>query len=554
MPGTNRFFLDWVSGSSAVIDLQAQGRDQVSSFLLRYTSPFRPTMRAPQQELAAGPPEFEQLTRDLDSFATRSAGVVRRSAGGAAAPAADTAELAELGQQLFDMVLPKLVRSDLRQQGLFVELGTDEELLHLPWEVMHDGTGFICLKHYVGRYVNLRRTPELQARAMPEPGSSIDDLAVLVVAVPDPKPQDGQAFEQLPSVEREMEAILATLGGLGVQPRVLAGRDATRMRVLRALRDNYHIIHFSGHAAFDPNDPNRSSIVLDDAKLSVASLTSALAEQTAVLCVVNACETTRSGGGTRPAGPSGAGGAAAGDDDEQLTWRDQYNLYGLARAFLENGAYVLGSRWKIPDDAAQLFAETFYGSFLGQGHPIGRAITEARAAVHAKAAPTDFSWASYVYYGDPRLTLRAHPKADATEEPPGGGGGLPMGLDEEPTDAQPTDAQPPDGGGLPMGADEDSTPSGNPSIDDLLGELPVAEPEMNADASNFGPVVQIIETPPSDAEEARALRAAGRMLSSLAPDQKQRLAEVLDERAAAPELLGTDRILLIGQLRARIGE
>jgi len=548
MPGTNRFFLDWVSGSSAVIDLQAQGREQVTSFLLRYTSPFRPTMRAPQQELAAGPPEFEQLTRDLDSFATRSAGVVRRGGGGAA-PVADTAELAELGQQLFDMVLPKLVRSDLRQQGLFVELGTDEELLHLPWEVMHDGTGFICLKHYVGRYVNLRRTPELQARAMPEPGSSLDDLAVLVICVPDPKPQDGQAFEQLPSVEREMEAILATLGGLGVQPRVLAGRDATRMRVLRALRDNYHIIHFSGHAAFDPNDPNRSSIVLDDAKLSVASLTSALAEQTAVLCVVNACETTRSGGAPRPAGGTGGvGGGAAGDEDEQLTWRDQYNLYGLARAFLENGAYVLGSRWKIPDDAAQLFAETFYGSFLGQGHPIGRAITEARAAVHAKAAPTDFSWASYVYYGDPRLTLRAHPKTDATEETTTGG--LPMGLDEEPTDVGPADG----GGGLPMGADEDSTPSGNPTIDDLLGELPVAEPEMNAEPSNFEPVLRIIESPPSDSEEARALRAAGRMLSALAPDQKQRLAEVLDERAAAPELLGTDRILLIGQLRARIGE
>jgi hypothetical protein len=540
-----RFFLDWVSGSSAVVDVQAQVRDQETRFMLRYTSPFRPTMRSPQRELGAGRAEFDQVDTGLDGFARRSmVGARRGPAAAGGAQAADAGELAELGIGLFELLLPPLVRTDLRREGLFVELGTDEDLLHLPWEVMHDGDDFICMKHFVGRYVNLRRTPELQARAMPEPGADVGELRVLVVAVPQPLPQGDLRFEALPSVEAERDAIVATLGEIGVEPAVLSGDEATTMRVLSAMRGGYQVVHFSGHAAFDPADPSRSSIVCHDGKLSVARLTAALSEQQTVLYVVNGCETARAGA----AGPAVAGGGAAApppDDGEQLSWRDQYNMYGLARAFLENGAYVLGSRWKIPDQSARVFAETFYRSFLGQGRPIGRAICEARVAIRDDAQqagrPWDFSWASYVFYGDPRLCLRplAPAVAEAGAEQPAADAGADRGV----VVAAPADFAGPDQPAAAAG--EGAAAGAEPGAD---------QPAVDEGAEDFARLAGVIENPPSDADETAALRALGELLPSLSAAQKRSLGGLLEERASSPDLLGTDRLLLISQLRARLGD
>jgi CHAT domain-containing protein len=104
-----------------------------------------------------------------------------------------------------------------------------------------------------------------------------------------------------------------------------------------------------------------------------------------VLFFVNGCESTVGRG-------------------EGTQWKNRYDIFGLARAFLETGSYLLGSRWKIGDQGAAEFAKAFYAELL-QEKPIGRAIREARCACKG-ARPDDFSWASYVYYGDPRLRFR----------------------------------------------------------------------------------------------------------------------------------------------------
>ena len=546
------FVLDWVSGSSAVLDLQAAADPQGGTrYLLRYTSPFRPTMRSPQQALPSKP-EFEQLNGAFDRFAARwIAGLSRGPAGAAPAGGTGRADLDELGQQLFELVLPRHVRADLRRPGLFLELGADQDLLHLPWELMHDGEDFVSLKHFPGRYVNLHQTPDLRGGGMPQPGTELGELRVLVVAVPRPKPQGNQVFSALPSVERERDAIIATLGQLGVQVSVLADAAATYTSVLRALRDKYHIIHFSGHAAFDPEDTGRSFLVLDDDKLSVSRLTAAMAEQSAVLCVVNACETTRS------AGPAPAGGALA---EETLSWRDQYNIFGLARAFLDNGAYVLGSRWKLPDDSAQRFAETFYRSFLGEGKPIGQAITAARQAVRSAAAADDFSWASYVYYGDPRVCLlrsaseQSAAEQLATAEP----------ASEEPTlDAGGGRGQPPGAVGQADGDLLDGELADIPGpFDFARADLLAGRDRTHSSAAlegaiaaiRFPSVKSVLQAPSSEPEEVQALRDASQILPNLSPEQRRELASLLAARATSPELLGTNRLLLTTEILGRLGD
>jgi CHAT domain-containing protein len=102
---------------------------------------------------------------------------------------------------------------------------------------------------------------------------------------------------------------------------------------------------------------------------------------------MNACETAASFGGDQ-------------------SWEGRYDIFGLARAFLDTGAYLIGSRWEIGDESASAFAAAFY-SHLIRGISVGEAIRLARTACRKACPGDDFSWASYIFYGDPRLLLQS---------------------------------------------------------------------------------------------------------------------------------------------------
>jgi CHAT domain-containing protein len=70
---------------------------------------------------------------------------------------------------------------------------------------------------------------------------------------------------------------------------------------------------------------------------------------------------------------------------------------------MEAESYLLGSRWKLSDKAAPVFATSFYKALLEEWKPIGEAVVAARKACRQASMPDDVGWASYVYYGDPRL-------------------------------------------------------------------------------------------------------------------------------------------------------
>jgi CHAT domain-containing protein len=83
-------------------------------------------------------------------------------------------------------------------------------------------------------------------------------------------------------------------------------------------------------------------------------------------------------------------------------WKNRYDIFGLARAFLETGAYLLDSRWKVNDKGAAKFAQAFYKEILEE-QPFGKAVRKARQVCKESSPADDFAWASYVYYGDPRI-------------------------------------------------------------------------------------------------------------------------------------------------------
>jgi CHAT domain-containing protein len=387
------FSVRWDEGATAQLELFSPDVEvQTAVYQLKYTPPFRSTLRPPVEKTPLGPGVLQPINDRLQAFTaahqlagTRSGGAAAAAA--AAAPAPSPLRSLELvGKQLFELVLPQHVKIELRTQELFLEIGIDEELLNYPWELMHDGRSFLCERHFVGRFVNVnsgRRSIPPQAGVKGE--EEVDKLSVLLVSVPHPPPRNGMTYERLPEAEAETVAIMDTLAAApDVEFSFLRGQDATFDAVFMALQERpYHIIHYNGHARFDAVNPHESGLVLHDMDMTTGPLVGFFGGRPPILSFINACESARA-----------------------AEWEKNYDVFSLARAFLETGSYLVGSRWKLTDTAADIFARTFYETLISERRALGRAMQRARAACREATLEGDFGWASYVLYGDPRVCFR----------------------------------------------------------------------------------------------------------------------------------------------------
>jgi CHAT domain-containing protein len=378
------FCIDWFGGPSAQLEIFSPAVGAAAQlYQLKYTPAFRSTIRPPLKQLFLGKQDLQPVEVELDRVAQGTYGASRHGAGGVVVPPSREAAKALLtaGQQLFYMVIPPYVQIDLRDRSLTLEIGVDEQLLSYPWELFHDGSDFLCLKHKVGRFVNGTAAP---VQRVQEPWSdALDPLRVLIISVPNPQWDDGTQFHPLPEAVAETDAIIAAISTLpNVEVTYLSRESATFNEVFRELKSTaFHIIHFNGHAVLDPAEPRQSRLVLHNRGMTPAQITAFVGRRPPTLCFINACETA--------AMPS---------------WNGQHNVFGIAQAFLETDSYLLGTRWKVSDRAAAAFAGRFYKAMLVEQKPVGQAVAESRLAAR-DVAPDDLGWASYVYYGDPRLWI-----------------------------------------------------------------------------------------------------------------------------------------------------
>ncbi|RXH15637.1 CHAT domain-containing protein [Bradyrhizobium guangzhouense] len=384
------FAIAWEAGASAQVELFSPDLDGAAAdndYRFKFSPPMRRTLRPPITGLQLGDRELGPIVDRLNKLG-EALDARRQPDGTAAAPAAAgnaiLAKAQEAGTLLHTLIIPSDVQMELGSENLFLEIGIDEALLEFPWELLHDGTDFFGLTHSIGRFVNVSKAT-IPSQNRPEP-IGIKPLSVLLISVPTPQPRQTATgnliYQTLPGAVQETDEITRAITALGSDAEldVLSGRGATWTAVAMALKSKrYHIVHYSGHAYFDNQKPMNSSLVLDDEDMATGAIKQ-FCKQPPVLFFINGCE---SGVGR------GTGSA----------WKNRYDIFGLARAFLDTGAYLLGSRHQVGDGGAAMFAKSFYAQVLNE-KPIGTAVREARRACKTAG---DFVWASYVYYGDPRI-------------------------------------------------------------------------------------------------------------------------------------------------------
>jgi hypothetical protein len=283
--------------------------------------------------------------------------------------------MAEVGRRLWGEFLawPRFdVGASLRAaRGGYVVLRLDESTVDLPWEIGHAGGRFLGRAHVLAR--------QREIAAPGHPAAWVPDherLRALVV---------GDPTGDLPAAAAEAVAVARDLTELGADVRSL-GAGATRAGVLAALQEHDpDVLHYCGHARFDPLRQEAGGLQLADSPLTADDLGSQ--PHLPRLVFANACNS-----------------AQTGDVADQALFDGAAPTRDLAGKLLAAGARAfVGSQWRVEDKAAATFARAFYRALAGARGPgeIGRAVLSARGAVVRRHGAGEPAWASYALYGSP---------------------------------------------------------------------------------------------------------------------------------------------------------
>ena len=191
-------------------------------------------------------------------------------------------ELKDAGQFFRDTLLSSQVKArlDACQAGYLV-LNLDDNLLHLPWELMFDGRSFLCRQFAMGRIVRTRRPVYAsQERSLAPP------LNMLIIADPagDLVNAHGEGVQLRNHLERHQQQI-----------RVGFRSDQVTADFLQSKLRHYDMVHFAGHCDYHRDDPNRTGWRLSQGLLSVEQVNRMAGTGSMPLLVyANACQSARS--------------------------------------------------------------------------------------------------------------------------------------------------------------------------------------------------------------------------------------------------------------------
>ena len=279
-------------------------------------------------------------------------------------------QLRNAGKQLWKDLFTQKIQNRIQEtEAEHLVINLDDQLVQIPWELLYDGKQFLCQRFSMGRLVRTQQTTvENGTRRLERP------LKTLIMADPDGNlesaRQEGKQIHELMDLRPELSN--ATLRGKGT--------DANQ--VMPKLK-NFDMVHFAGHAHYDPENPSESGWRLADGVLKASVFRKSFARGIMpALVFSNACQSART---------------------EEWTLKDNFHeeIFGLANAFLLSGVkHYIGTSWEILDEPGRMFALEFYKHIFG-GLTVGEAMRRARMELVNTFGEETIVWGSYLLYGDP---------------------------------------------------------------------------------------------------------------------------------------------------------
>ena len=301
----------------------------------------------------------------------------------------------QVGRTLFQLLVPLEMRSFLSGTSE-MQLELDRQTASIPWELLdtNTGTGLAGIDEtpWAIRAKLLRKLQTDDFR--PSANDAGAEASVLVIGEP---LADPDLYPPLPGARQEALAVAERLRPLSqsnatsVKSLISAdgapGPDA-RQVINALLAREWRIVHIAGHGEPPLKSDPRGVVLSNGAFLGPREICNM--EPVPALVFVNCCH-------------------LAAFSHEQLVKQGGRKGYdrsefaaGVAEELIKIGVRcVVAAGWAVSDDAAKLFATTFYDQLLA-----GRRFIDAVAAARKAAwKPHDNTWAAYQCYGDPEWRL-----------------------------------------------------------------------------------------------------------------------------------------------------
>ncbi|MBC8436380.1 MAG: CHAT domain-containing protein [Candidatus Omnitrophica bacterium] len=282
--------------------------------------------------------------------------------------------LTKTGQLLWDHLLSAPVKNRLKNTRIpDLILSIDEELINIPWELLYDGSNFLCLNFNLGRVV---RTKEEPAAVHYRSQAAVPNMLIMA----NPTDDLHSAYLEGLNIKNQFDRR---------RNKIYIDFKSTRIDKLYVKKNlcDYDIVHFAGHCEYQPDNPSESGWVLSDGRFTaedIMAMGSTFSLPTLIFS--NACHSAESAAGL-------------------LSQDYQKENYGLSSAFLFSGVrHYIGSVRRIEDDLSLLFAKEFYAQLIS-GRPVGGCMRMARLALIRQCGINNIAWASYLLYGDPNFAI-----------------------------------------------------------------------------------------------------------------------------------------------------
>jgi len=298
--------------------------------------------------------------------------------------AAEEGELQRFGQSLYQMLFTGATETHFQKMrkianypfsGVRIDLDIqDLGLRRLPWEMMHDGNGFLALS---------RETPVTRLIASgksAEPKPIMYPMRILFAAA---KPWGTTPL----NMGRQIRSLCNSLknaiqeGAIVFHPAL--GEEVHPDNLRMAIRNGeYHVLHISTHGALSQELEKGIVLLQDGAGNSIPVVISALGDMlrdtTVQLIYLDACETGRT------------------PLERESSLSEILSRSGKKAA--------IAMQFSIPDTSATRFSEAFYAS-LTRGEPLWCAVTEARVTIRDLLGRETLDWAIPTLYVRDSYTL-----------------------------------------------------------------------------------------------------------------------------------------------------
>ena len=297
----------------------------------------------------------------------------------------------QLANTLFELLVPNKIKEAAPEERRLV-LQVDKQSARYPWELLRDGL------HPDSKPLSVRSgmVRQMQTWTFRDVVVSTPELSAFVVGDPPTK------YAPLPGAKREAEAVAAALEASNFEVNLMIQSEFGE--ILNGLFEKpYRVLHLAGHGAYEfrpkaseedtgdsKNDkPQRkvTGMILSDGVF----LTPAEVAQLRIvpeLVFINCCHLGKEEGKVRR------------DDGVEF----HKLAANLGTQLIEMGSQaVIAAGWAVDDDAAEVFAMTFYQQMLA-GVPFGQAVIEARTKTWEQHSQCN-TWGAYQCYGDPDYAL-----------------------------------------------------------------------------------------------------------------------------------------------------